>query len=186
MSGAWELSTDDALHPQLPPRGTARGPLRTWEMQYHWIELAIHWTSRAALRLEPLYAYANISIKFYLAMYQIGSLFWFTKTSHVWSLMCWSSLPLANKSKIIPPAYSGRLSFVPGKPAAAEYWLCRADISVSRAKASLVGMGSISIHCNGTVWSWCKSTKWLTEIERKMVREVSSSFGSSGKHCRMV
>lgn len=85
--------------------------------------------------------------------------------------------------KIIHPAFSGRLFFVPGKPAAAECWLCRTDISVSQAKGFLMGMGSISIHCNGNVWSWCKGTNWLTEIKCKM---VSSSFSSAGKHYRMV
>lgn len=135
------------------------------------------WTSRAALCLKPPFAYANINVRFYLAMNQIGSLLWLTKKSHVWSLMCWSSLPLANKLKIIHPAYSGRLSFVPGKPVAAEHWLCRMHISVPWAKGPLVGAGSISIHRNGNVCIWFKGIKWLTEIQSKMVCEVSSSFG---------
>lgn len=122
------------------------------------------WRSRVVLCLKPACAYATISIKFYLAVYQIGTLLWFTKTSHVCSLICWSSPPSANMLKTIHPAYSGRLSFMPGKPAAAEHWLCRREISVSWAKCSLVGIGLISIRSNESVWSCFKGIKWLMEI----------------------
>lgn len=155
------------------------------------LKLLYIWTNRAALCLKPPYAHANINIKFYLVMYQIGSLLWFMKTSHVWSLICCSSLPLANELKIIHPAYSGRLSFVPGKTVAAEHWLCRMHISVPWAKGSLVGIGSISIYCSISIPmgmpeadvralndSLKFSAKWYVKFPLPLV--------TAGKHYRMV
>lgn len=115
------------------------------------------WRSRVVLCLRPACAY-TISIKFYLAMYQMGTLVYKNQPCVVFLYAG------GNKLKIIHPACSGRLSFAPGKPVAADHRLCRREISVSWAKCSLVGTGSISIRSNENVWSWFKGIKWLMAI----------------------
>jgi len=136
------------------------------------------WRCRIDLDLQPATACAAISKKNYLDIYQVGTLLWLIKPSHV-LFVTLEHPTLRQQVKVRSPCLQRQLSFVPGKPPAAEHWLLQEGDLNLWAKRALMGTSSIFININENVRSWFRAWSDLWGISAKWCTHISFSFG----HC---
>lgn len=86
---------------------------------------------------------------------------------------------LSQQVKVCSPCLQRQLSFMPGKPPAAEHWLLQEGDLNLWAKDALTGTSSISIIINENVRSWGRAWSDLWGFSAKWCTYISFFFG----HC---